>query len=114
MTQLNESLKYFSEHTDDFLRQYQELVRIPSVSTDPEHKADIRAACEFLAAKLRSLGAQHVEIFPTNIHPILFAEIHAEKEGAPTVLIYGHYDVQPVNPIEEWHTPPFEARIDGD
>ena len=114
MTQLNESLKYFSEHTDDFLRQYQELVRIPSVSTDPEHKADIRAACEFLAAKLRSLGAQHVEIFPTNIHPILFAEIHAEKEGAPTVLIYGHYDVQPVNPIEEWHTPPFEGRIDGD
>ena len=71
-------------------------------------------ACEFLAARLRGLGAERVEIFPTQGHPILFAEKRSAREGAPTILIYGHYDVQPVNPIEEWGTPPFEPTISGE
>ncbi len=114
MTQLSNSLKFFTNHTDYFLEQYQQLVRIPSVSTDKEHNADMLAACEFLADKLRGLGAGHVEVFPTKVHPILFAEMRADTEGAPTILIYGHYDVQPVAPIEEWRTPPFEPTISGE
>ncbi|MEL7644753.1 MAG: dipeptidase, partial [Anaerolineaceae bacterium] len=104
----------FTEHYDYFLKEYQKLVRIPSVSTDVEHKADMQVACDFLADKLRALGAEHVEVFPTGVHPILFAEKRADAENAPTILIYGHYDVQPVNPIEEWHTPPFEPTVTGE
>jgi len=114
MTHLSESLQFFTNHYDHFLQQYQALVRIPSVSTDPEHKPDLLDACEFLAARLRGLGAERVEIFPTQGHPILFAEKRSAREGAPTILIYGHYDVQPVNPIEEWGTPPFEPTISGE
>jgi len=114
MTHIENSLKFFTEHTDNFLQQYQDLVRIPSVSTDPEHKADMQAACKFLADKLRGLGAGHVEVFPTKVHPILFAEMRADAEDAPTILIYGHYDVQPAAPIEEWQTPPFEPTISGE
>jgi Acetylornithine deacetylase/Succinyl-diaminopimelate desuccinylase and related deacylases len=114
MKQLSNSLKFFTNHTDYFLEQYQQLVRIPSVSTDKEHNADMLAACEFLADKLRGLGAGRVEVFPTKVHPILFAEMRADTEGAPTILIYGHYDVQPVAPIEEWRTPPFEPTISGE
>lgn len=114
MTQLTKSLNFFTEHYDYFLKEYQKLVRIPSVSTDVEHKADMQVACDFLADKLRALGAEHVEVFPTGVHPILFAEKRADAENAPTILIYGHYDVQPVNPIEEWHTPPFEPTVTGE
>ncbi len=114
MTHITKSLEFFTEHKDYFLKQYQQLVRIPSVSTDPEHSADMHAACDFLADKLRSLGAEHVEVFPTKVHPILFAEKRADAEAAPTILIYGHYDVQPVAPIDEWHTPPFEPTISGE
>jgi acetylornithine deacetylase/succinyl-diaminopimelate desuccinylase-like protein len=70
MKQLSNSLKFFTNHTDYFLEQYQQLVRIPSVSTDKEHNADMLAACEFLADKLRGLGAGRVEVFPTKVHPI--------------------------------------------
>lgn len=114
MTYFSDSLQYFLNNYDYFLEQYQAFVRIPSVSTDSEHQSDMIAACEFLAVKLRSLGAEHVEIFPTNKHPILFAEKCSYVEGAPTILIYGHYDVQPANPIEEWQTPPFEPSISGE
>jgi acetylornithine deacetylase/succinyl-diaminopimelate desuccinylase-like protein len=89
---------------------YLELLRIPSISTLPEHAPDCRRAAEWIAAELERIGFDHVEVSPTGGHPVVYADwLHAP--GAPTVLLYCHYDVQPVDPIEEWETAPFEPFI---
>jgi len=74
----------------------------------------MQRACDFLVNRLKSLGAERIEVFPTPVHPILYAEKHSLKPGAPTLLIYGHYDVQPVAPLDEWQSPPFEPTLTGD
>ncbi len=84
-----------------------ELARIPSVSTEPEHAADMVTAAEWIAARLRGLGATEVEVIRTDLHPIVYGRIH-EAPGAPTVLLYTHFDVQPADPLELWETAPFE------
>ncbi|WP_425147374.1 dipeptidase [Deinococcus sp.] len=86
-----------------------ELLRIPSVSADPAHRGDMQRAAEYLQAKLTALGFA-ARIDATAGHPLVYAE-HLHAPGAPTVLIYGHYDVQPEAPLEMWHTPPFEPTI---
>ncbi|AWN23020.1 dipeptidase [Deinococcus irradiatisoli] len=86
-----------------------DLLRIPSVSADPAHAGDMRRAADFLQAKLTSLGF-NAQVEPTAGHPVVYAE-HLQAGGAPTVLIYGHYDVQPEAPLEEWLTPPFEPTV---
>ncbi len=86
-----------------------ELLRIPSVSADPTHKADMRRAADFLQAKLASLGFA-ARVDDTAGHPVVYAE-RLQSPGKPTVLIYGHYDVQPEAPLEEWVTPPFEPTV---
>jgi acetylornithine deacetylase/succinyl-diaminopimelate desuccinylase-like protein len=90
-------------------------LKIPSVSTLPEHKPDIRRAVEFLANELREMGMKNVEIIEgkANQHPLLYAE-WLEALGRPTLLLYGHYDVQPPDPLEEWVSPPFEPAIRND
>jgi acetylornithine deacetylase/succinyl-diaminopimelate desuccinylase-like protein len=95
------------------LARYLDFLRIASISTLPEHAADCRAAAEWLAASLEIAGLEHVEVSETGGHPIVYADwLHAE--GAPTVVAYGHYDVQPVDPIDEWTSPPFEpVVVDG-
>ena len=108
------ALQYFKAHQQEYLSQYLELLRIPSVSTAPENKNDVLRACEFLAAWLRNTGMERVEVFPTPIHPIIFAEKKSNAVGAKTLLIYGHYDVQPPDPLEEWITPPFEPTFRGE
>jgi acetylornithine deacetylase/succinyl-diaminopimelate desuccinylase-like protein len=87
-------------------------LRIPSISTLPAHAADVRRAAEWLAGRLRGLGMTHVELAETPGHPI----VYAEKLGleAPTLLLYGHFDVQPPDPLEAWRTPPFEPQALGD
>src|SRR6516225_246666 len=84
-----------------------EELRIPSVSTLPEHRADVRRCCEWLAGRLQGLG---FEISITDVvdggHPVLQAD-WTRAAGAPTLTIYGHYDVQPPDPLERWETPPF-------
>jgi len=70
MTQQSLPLHYFQAHFDEYLSRYQDFLRIPSVSTDPDHKADMQRACDFLVDQLKNLGADHVEIFPTPMHPI--------------------------------------------
>ncbi len=87
-------------------------LRIPSVSTLPEHAADVRRAAGWLADRLRGLGLERVELAETKGHPI----VYAERLGldAPTLLLYGHFDVQPPDPLEEWRTPPFEPQVIGD
>jgi acetylornithine deacetylase/succinyl-diaminopimelate desuccinylase-like protein len=84
-----------------------EFARIPSISTDPAHAADMVAAAEWIAAKLQGVGATEVEVVKTDLHPIVYGRIH-EAPGAPTVLVYCHFDVQPVDPVELWETAPFE------
>ena len=83
-----------------------EFARIPSVSTQPEHASDMVTAAEWAAARLRGVGATEVEVIRTDLHPIVYGKIH-EAPGAPTVVVYCHYDVQPVDPIELWETAPF-------
>ena len=98
----------FVEHNKTrMLEELKDFIRIPSVSTLPEHKNDVLRAAQFVADKLRSAGMEHVEIIQTGRHPLVYADwLHAP--GKPTVLCYGHYDVQPPDPLELWKTPPFE------
>ncbi|SDJ03938.1 dipeptidase [Natribacillus halophilus] len=95
---------------DRHLQELQDLLAIPSVSALPEHKGDIEEAAAWMAESLKKIGMENVSIMPTEGHPVVYGDwLHAE--GKPTVLIYGHYDVQPVDPLELWDTPPFEAEI---
>lgn len=90
-----------------FLAELKELLRIPSVSTLPQHKEDVAKAARFIADDLRRMGMENVEVIPTAGHPLVYADwLHAA--GKPTVLSYAHYDVQPPDPLDEWKTPPFE------
>src|ERR1700747_1239927 len=90
-----------------FLEELKTLLRIQSISTLDEHKSDVQKAAEFVAAELRRIGMENVEIIPTKGHPLLYADwLHAG--GAATVLMYAHFDVQPPDPLEEWLSPPFE------
>jgi acetylornithine deacetylase/succinyl-diaminopimelate desuccinylase-like protein len=98
---------FVNQHRDRLLSELKEFVRIPSISTDPEHAADVRRAAEFVADGLRRVGMENVEIIQTERHPLVYADwLHAA--GKPTVLCYGHYDVQPADPLELWVSPPFE------
>lgn len=102
--------EYASRERDRYLAELQDFLRIPSISTSSEHKSDVLRAAEWLADALRQAGLEHVEIFRTEGHPIVYGDwLHAP--GKPTALIYGHYDVQPADPLEEWNAPPFEPTI---
>jgi acetylornithine deacetylase/succinyl-diaminopimelate desuccinylase-like protein len=111
--QRENALQYARKNKEKFLNAYKEILKIPSVSTDPAHSVDIRDASEWLAAQLRKLGMQKVEIFPTSKHPIVYGE-WLGAGGAPTVLIYGHYDVQPADPLNLWKTGPFDPVVRGE
>ena len=101
------AVSYAKDNQQRFLGELKDLLRIPSVSTAPEHKSDVRRAAEFVAADLRRIGMENVEIIPTQGHPLIYADwLHAA--GKPTVLCYAHYDVQPAEPLNEWISPPFE------
>lgn len=90
-----------------FLDELKEFLRIPSISTLPEHKPDVARAAAFVAESLKKAGLENIEIIPTNGHPLVYADwLHAP--GKPTVLCYGHYDVQPPDPLDLWTNPPFE------
>jgi len=90
-----------------FLEELKSLLRIPSISTLPEHAGDVRLAAESLAREMERIGLEHVRVIPTTGHPLVYGDwLHAP--GKPTCLAYGHYDVQPPDPLDEWLTPPFE------
>ncbi len=92
----------------------EDFLRIPSVSTLPENKPDMQAAAEWLAASLQSSGHSNVSIIPTGGPPVVYGELMQAGDQAPTVLVYGHYDVQPPDPLEEWHSPPFDPQVRED
>src|SRR6059058_2768386 len=96
--------------TDRLLRELTDFLRIPSVSTLPAHNADCRAAAEWVAGELRQLGCRDVQFLASDTHPVVWA-VGPEVRGAPTLLLYGHYDVQPPDPLAEWTTPPFEPTV---
>lgn len=101
------ALEYARQNHSRFLEELKAFLRIPSISTLPEHNADCRIAAEMLATEFSRIGMQNVAVLETEGHPLVYADwLHAE--GKPTVLIYGHYDVQPPDPLDEWITPPFE------
>lgn len=108
------AIEYAHDHRENFLNELSELLRIPSVSTTPEHKADMQHAAEWVASKLSSVGMVNVQIFPTAGHPVVFGESTSAGANAPTVLIYGHYDVQPAEPLELWESGAFEPTRRGD
>ncbi len=102
-----QALQFARQNQHRFLDELKELLRIPSISTLPEHRGDVRQAAEVLAAELKRIGLEHVELVETAGHPLVYADwLHAA--GKPTCLCYGHYDVQPPDPLEEWISPPFE------
>ncbi|MGB6745226.1 MAG: dipeptidase [Terracidiphilus sp.] len=101
------AVSFASQNHPRFLEELKDLLRIPSISTLPEHKADCRRAAELLAAELKRIGMENVRVIETEGHPLIYADwLHAQ--GKPTVLVYGHYDVQPPDPMDEWLSPPFE------
>src|SRR5690606_28387031 len=93
-----------------YVQELADFVRIPSVSTDTAHEADMAAAAEWLAERVRRAGVPDVRVMPTDGYPVVVGRWHAAP-GAPTVVIYGHYDVQPPEPLELWNSPPFEPEL---
>jgi acetylornithine deacetylase/succinyl-diaminopimelate desuccinylase-like protein len=105
---------FVQEHRGELLADLDAWLRIPSISASPEHAGQVRASAEWLADRLRAVGFPTVEIWETAGLPSVFAEWPSDDAGATVVTLYGHHDVQPVDPLELWNTPPFEPTIIGD
>ena len=115
MAGLTAAVAFAKDHGDRFVEELKELIRIPSISTDPEHAGDVRRAAEFCAAEFTRIGLDHVRLIETadatrKGHPLVYGE-WLGAPGKPTVLCYGHYDVQPAEPLELWVSPPFEPEV---
>lgn len=105
------ALNYAHENHNRFLEELKELIRIPSVSTDPQAQPYMEEAANWVAEQLRALGISQVSICPTAGHPVVCGEYRCSLPDAKTLLVYGHYDVQPVDPLELWQSPPFEPTV---
>jgi acetylornithine deacetylase/succinyl-diaminopimelate desuccinylase-like protein len=101
---------YLDEHQHRFIEQLSEWLKIPSISTLPEHKNDVSRAAEWVSNRLTVIGFPDTKTIVTEGHPLIWANWHVD-DNQPTLLIYGHYDVQPVDPIDEWSSPPFQPTI---
>ena len=108
---IEQSVAYARQGSDRFLDQFKELLRIPSISTDPAHNADVSRAADWIVTEMQRIGLQNAQAIPTNGHPVVYGEWLGAGEKAPTILFYAHYDVQPVDPLELWEAPPFEPTI---
>lgn len=106
-----QALAYAHENEQRFLDELIDLVKIPSVSTDPEHKADMRTAADWVVKKLTEIGMENVAIMETGGHPVVYADHLQAGADKPTMVIYGHYDVQPGDPLDLWKTGPFEPVV---
>ena len=111
---MNNVIDFINTNRDRYIRELTEYLAIPSISALPQHKDDVRKAAEWTRDELTRVGLENVRIEDTPGHPVVYGEwLHAE--GAPTILFYGHYDVQPVDPVDLWDSPPFEATVrDGE
>ncbi|MBE2216799.1 MAG: dipeptidase [Ignavibacteria bacterium] len=112
---MSEILKDFiGSNKDRYIKELKHFLSYPSISTNPENKKDVLECAEYLKEHMESIGMQNAKVYPTNGHPVVYSEWLNAGKDKPTVLIYGHYDVQPVDPIELWTSPPFEAEIRGE
>src|SRR5579863_4033331 len=102
--------EYIDSKRDEHLNELYELLRIPSVSAQSEHKPDIERAAKWVAERLRAAGMDKVEVLPTKMHPLVYGE-SLRAPGKPTILFYGHYDVQPAEPLDLWTSPAFEPTV---
>ncbi len=111
---MSDPIQYVQQHETTHLFELIDFLRIPSVSTQPHHQDDVAAAAQWLADKMLQARLEHVQIIETDGHPLVYSDwLHAGADR-PTVLIYGHYDVQPAEPFNLWETPPFEPTVRGD
>ena len=107
-------IDFINVNRDRYLEELKALLAIPSISALPEHAGDVRRCADWCADEMRRVGLQHVRLIDTPGNPVVYGD-WLEAEGAPTILFYGHYDVQPVDPLDLWQSPPFEATIrDGE
>ncbi len=113
MADLTKALNYAREHHAEYLGELKEFLTIPSLSTLSEYIPDQRRAAEWVCGQMEQMGLQNVEVMPTARHPVAYGE-WLKAPGKPTVLVYGHYDVQPADPLSEWVTPPFEPTVRGE
>jgi acetylornithine deacetylase/succinyl-diaminopimelate desuccinylase-like protein len=107
------ALQYSQVHRRRFLAELKDFVRFPTISAQAKHAAAIRECAAWLADHLHRIGMEHVQVVSTPGHPVVLADF-CHLPGASTVLVYGHYDVQPVDPLAEWHSPPFEPTVRGE
>jgi acetylornithine deacetylase/succinyl-diaminopimelate desuccinylase-like protein len=111
---MNNVIDFINTHRDKYVDELKAYLAIPSISALPEHAADVRRCAEWTVEELQRIGMQNVRAIETGGHPIVYAD-WLGAEGAPTILFYGHYDVQPVDPVDLWESPPFEATVrDGE
>ena len=103
-------ITYINSNNNRYISELKDFLRIPSISTTPKHKKDMIKSADFVAKKLKEAGIQKVKVIKTKGNPLVYAE-WLGAPGKPTVLIYGHYDVQPVDPLELWDTPPFDPTV---
>src|SRR5271166_3025649 len=106
------ALAYLRANRSRFIAELKGFIRYPSISAQSKHADDVRNCACWLAEHLGGIGLANVRIIPTKRHPVVYAEWRGAT-GQPTVMIYGHYDVQPADPLGEWRSPPFEPAIRG-
>jgi len=106
-----QALQYIKDNRDNLLSKLNDFLSIPSVSTDSAHKEDVSKAADFIVTYLHDIGFEKAEKQETEGHPLVYAEYNGAGEAAPTVLFYGHYDVQPVDPIDLWESDPFKPEV---
>jgi acetylornithine deacetylase/succinyl-diaminopimelate desuccinylase-like protein len=111
---MNNVIDFINTHRDRYVEELKQYLAIPSISALPEHQADVKRCAEWTADEMRRIGLQNVRLIDTPGFPVVYGD-WLGAEGAPTILFYGHYDVQPVDPIELWESPPFDATVrDGE
>src|SRR3990170_7885416 len=113
MSNIDPALAYARKNREQAVEDLRAVIRIPSISMTPENQPDVLRGAEWVSQRLQSLGVEDVQIMPTAGHPVVYG--HWRGAGkAPTILVYGHYDVQPVDPLELWKSDPFAAEIRGE
>jgi acetylornithine deacetylase/succinyl-diaminopimelate desuccinylase-like protein len=105
---------FINSNKDRYIDELKTFLSFPSISTNAENKKDVENCAKYVKEHLEKIGMEHVTIYPTKGHPIVYADWLKAGSGKPTILIYGHYDVQPVDPVDLWTSPPFEAQIRGE
>lgn len=114
MSNRAKAIEFAKDNYENFQKRLEDFVKIPSISTGSEYKQNILKAAEYVRNQLYAIGVENVKILETSGHPAVYGELVSKKSNVPTVLVYGHYDVQPADPLELWNSDPFMPEISGD